>query len=160
MGAIAAACLIATALIVLIALHTTPIADDYGDLASIGHSGVLTYLHGYWVGLTDRYANAVFMVLLIKAFGTAAIHVATPLLSRCARLLRERRARRRATAPQPQGGDRGRRSGDDHRRNRDPQHLRHARLVQRRCDLSDRDRAAGAFIAWMARIAVRTSRPA
>jgi hypothetical protein len=78
--AIGAACVAAAVLIVLIALDTTPIADDYGDLVQIGHSGVFPYLHSYWVGLTDRYANAVLMVVLIKLFGTAAVHVATLLL--------------------------------------------------------------------------------
>jgi hypothetical protein len=75
-----ALCVAATVIIVLIALDTTPIADDYGDLPAVLHSGVFQYLHGYWIGLTDRYANAIFMVVLIKLFGTAAIHIATPLL--------------------------------------------------------------------------------
>lgn len=75
-----ALCLAAAALIFLIALDTTPIADDYGDLLSIMHSGVFQYLHGYWIGLTDRYSDAIFMVALVKLFGTAATHVATPML--------------------------------------------------------------------------------
>jgi hypothetical protein len=78
--AIAAVCAAAMVLIVLVALDTAPIADDYGDLSSILHAGVFQYLHSYWVGLTDRYSNAIFMVVLIKLFGGAAIHVATPLL--------------------------------------------------------------------------------
>jgi hypothetical protein len=78
--AILVACLAATVLIVMIALHTTPIADDYGDLAQLDHSSALQYLQGFWLNLTDRYADAVFLVALIKPFGLAAIHIATPLL--------------------------------------------------------------------------------
>ena len=78
--AIVALCVSAGVLIVLVALDTTPIADDYGDLPSIQHTGVFQYLHNYWIGLTDRYSNAVFMVVLVKLFGPAAIHIATPLL--------------------------------------------------------------------------------
>lgn len=78
--AIAVACIAAAVLIVLIAVHTTPIADDYGDIPQIEHQGVFQYLHSYWLGLTDRYSDAAFMVVMIKLFGAAAIHVATPLL--------------------------------------------------------------------------------
>lgn len=74
---VAAACVAATVLIVLVSLRTSPIADDYGDLAQIVHSGAFQYLHSYWLNLTDRYSDAVFMLVLIKLFGTPAIHVAT-----------------------------------------------------------------------------------
>ncbi|MGH2872904.1 MAG: hypothetical protein ACRDL5_10655 [Solirubrobacteraceae bacterium] len=70
----------AAVLIFLIALDTTPIADDYGEFAGIMHAGTFQYLHSYWVGITDRYSNAALMVVLVKLFGTAAIHIAAPLL--------------------------------------------------------------------------------
>lgn len=78
--AILALCVAAAVLIILVALDTTPIGDDYGELAGIMHAGALQYLHSYWLGVTDRYSNAIFMVVLVKLFGTAAIHVAAPLL--------------------------------------------------------------------------------
>ena len=78
--AILAVCVAAAVLILLVALDTTPIADDYGELPGIEHSGFFQYLHSYWFNLTDRYSNAVFMTVLVKLFGAAAIHIATPLL--------------------------------------------------------------------------------
>lgn len=78
--ALAVACIAAVALIVLIAAHTSPVADDYGDIALIGHAGALKFLQSFWLHLTDRYSDAVFTVVLIKPLGAAAIHIATPLL--------------------------------------------------------------------------------
>lgn len=71
--------MVAGAVAVLVAINSTPIADDFGWIPWIGTSSPFSFLHIYWIGLTDRYANAVLLLLTVKAFGVHAVQL-TPLL--------------------------------------------------------------------------------
>lgn len=71
--------MVAAAVAVLVAINSRPIADDFGLMPWIGNSSPLSFLHSYWIGLTDRYANAVLLLLSVKAFGVHAVQL-TPLL--------------------------------------------------------------------------------
>lgn len=71
--------LVALALAVQVSLSTTAIADDYTFVSAIPSTGVVTFLHDYWTGLTDRYANAVLMVATLRVLGPAALQI-TPVL--------------------------------------------------------------------------------
>lgn len=71
--------LIVVAVAARVSMSTTPIADDYAFLSGIPGSDPLSFLHGYWATLTDRYSDAVLMLATIGAFGSAALKF-TPIL--------------------------------------------------------------------------------
>lgn len=75
----AALSLIVFAVAARVAMSTTPIADDYTFVTVIPGSDAVSFLHGYWAGLTDRYSDAVLMLATVSAFGSAALQV-TPML--------------------------------------------------------------------------------
>jgi hypothetical protein len=72
--------LVAAVVVILVALNSTPIADDIGVIPWIHNASPLSFLHGYWSGLTDRYANAVLLLLTVEAFGVHAVQLTALLL--------------------------------------------------------------------------------
>jgi hypothetical protein len=66
-------------IVALVAFNSTPIADDYTTFVAIPAQSPWSWLHGYWMTLTDRYSNAVLMELTVKLLGQTAIYV-TPVL--------------------------------------------------------------------------------
>ncbi|MGO9791568.1 MAG: hypothetical protein ACLP8S_19315 [Solirubrobacteraceae bacterium] len=78
--AIAASVVVCVGVLVSVAVHTTPMADDYGWLSSIPHSTPSGFLQGYWNGLTDRYANALLLLVTVKGLGASALQVTSLLM--------------------------------------------------------------------------------
>ncbi len=67
------------AIVALVAFNSTPIADDYTTFVAIPAQSPWSWLHNYWMTLTDRYSNALLMEFTVKLLGQTAIHV-TPVL--------------------------------------------------------------------------------
>ena len=71
--------LVGIGILASVAVHSTPIADDYGWLTEITGPSPLVFLHFYWIAATDRYSNALLLMLTVKVFGGGAVQI-TPLL--------------------------------------------------------------------------------
>jgi Flp pilus assembly pilin Flp len=61
--------------LVLIAVDSRPIADDWTALAATRHAGLWGYVHGNWLTGSGRYSAMIVLWLTIKIFGDASVNV-------------------------------------------------------------------------------------
>lgn len=66
--------------LVLIAVDSRPIADDWGFLGASDHLSAYGYLQHYWDTASDRFSSFVLVLASIRLFGDAAVNVTALLL--------------------------------------------------------------------------------
>ncbi|HEX3801749.1 MAG TPA: hypothetical protein VHV75_02815 [Solirubrobacteraceae bacterium] len=69
--------LVGAVYLVLIAVYSRPIADDWQAFSAIPHEGLLTYVHGWWLTNSGRFSEFVELWVSVRVFGTAAVTVTT-----------------------------------------------------------------------------------